>query len=509
MIPKILRNSIGIDRKTGAVTIFLVANAFVWYFYSYSWLEKAINTARLSDAMVTMFGINFGALAASAILSVLLARKIKNKLNYIIIWMLSGVLISLSPLVMGFSTYASLAILSAIFGFYFGSGMPLCLDYFASHSATENRARLSGIAFFLTGVSFVLLSGVQITDVALGAIILSAWRGVGLLTVVGLRPKRTSLRTQVSFGSVIKNRSFLLYFVPWCLFMMVNLMMTPLITKLFGDLLPSDLIETATLVNNGIVFAVALISGFLADYAGRKRLTVSGFALLGLGYAGIGLFPGNLGGYWFYMIADGFTWGIFYTVFLTTIWGDLAQESSSEKYYALGSMPFLLSVFVRLSLGAYIVSLVPNYGFFSYASVFLFLAVLPLIYAPETLSEKVMKDRELKNYIEKARKEASKAQGKELEEPFCEIQISESHFSSMSDEGVMVDIVGEEFGVQEDLAEKMSRIISKYFKRNHVIPVKVEERIIPVEVEGGAEKQVFQVAFDPEAEAERLAEKYY
>jgi hypothetical protein len=39
---------------------------------------------------------------------------------------------------------------------------------------------------------------------------------------------------------------------------------------------------------------------------------------------------------------------------------------------------------------------------FSFASVFLFLAVLPLIYAPETLPEKTMKDRDLKSYIEKA-----------------------------------------------------------------------------------------------------------
>jgi len=34
----------------------------------------------------------------------------------------------------------------------------------------------------------------------------------------------------------------------------------------------------------------------------------------------------------------------------------------------------------------------------------LFLAVLPLVYAPETLPEKQMKDRELKNYIDKAQR---------------------------------------------------------------------------------------------------------
>jgi hypothetical protein len=40
----------------------------------------------------------------------------------------------------------------------------------------------------------------------------------------------------------------------------------------------------------------------------------------------------------------------------------------------------------------------------SIASFFLFLAVIPLFYAPETLPEKEIKERELKGYIEKAKK---------------------------------------------------------------------------------------------------------
>ena len=49
---------------------------------------------------------------------------------------------------------------------------------------------------------------------------------------------------------------------------------------------------------------------------------------------------------------------------------------------------------------------------FSFASVFLFLAVLPLIYAPETLPEKNMKERELKTYIKKAQQIAQKEEKK-------------------------------------------------------------------------------------------------
>jgi hypothetical protein len=48
------------------------------------------------------------------------------------------------------------------------------------------------------------------------------------------------------------------------------------------------------------------------------------------------------------------------------------------------------------------------YAAFSFASFFLFLAVLPLMYAPETLPQKNIEQRQLKGYIEKAKKVSEK-----------------------------------------------------------------------------------------------------
>jgi hypothetical protein len=87
-----------------------------------------------------------------------------------------------------------------------------------------------------------------------------------------------------------------------------------------------------------------------------------------------------------------------------TLWGDLAYDAPSEKYYALGGLPFLLSNFLRIATGSYIAETVSAYAVFTFASIFLFLAVIPLMYAPETLPEKKIKDRELKQYIDKAKK---------------------------------------------------------------------------------------------------------
>jgi steroid 5-alpha reductase family enzyme len=116
-----------------------------------------------------------------------------------------------------------------------------------------------------------------------------------------------------------------------------------------------------------------------------------------------------MNGWIFYTLVDGIAWGAFYTIFLITLWGDLAQGRSSEKYYAIGGLPYLFSNFMRLWLGSYVADAVTSSAVFSFASIFLFLAVLPLVYAPETLPEKTIKDRELKQYIDKAKKISEKS----------------------------------------------------------------------------------------------------
>jgi hypothetical protein len=87
-----------------------------------------------------------------------------------------------------------------------------------------------------------------------------------------------------------------------------------------------------------------------------------------------------------------------------TIWGDLSPDAPSDKYYAVGVLPFFASKFLDVAIGGYVADAVQGYtsALFSFVAFFLFLAVLPLVYAPETLPEKIVQDRELKSYIEKA-----------------------------------------------------------------------------------------------------------
>ena len=95
-----------------------------------------------------------------------------------------------------------------------------------------------------------------------------------------------------------------------------------------------------------------------------------------------------------------------------TLWGDLAEEGRKEKYYLIGGLPYLLAGFLTVMIEPYVtIKLAPMS--FSLPSFFLFVAVLPLIYALETLPEKALKDRDLKSYLEKAQKLAQKENGKD------------------------------------------------------------------------------------------------
>jgi hypothetical protein len=103
------------------------------------------------------------------------------------------------------------------------------------------------------------------------------------------------------------------------------------------------------------------------------------------------------------VVVDSIAWGIFVVLFFLTLWGDLSDNLLKDKFYLLGGLPFLLSWFVQLIIEPYITS-ISIYAAFSLASFFLFLAVVPLMFAPETLPEKMLRERELRSYIERAKR---------------------------------------------------------------------------------------------------------
>ena len=87
------------------------------------------------------------------------------------------------------------------------------------------------------------------------------------------------------------------------------------------------------------------------------------------------------------------------------VWGDMANGGGAEKFYALGSACVPAGVIFSLAISPWLKS-VSISSAFSLASFFLFLAIIPIFFAPELLPEKILKEREMKKYVEEAKKVA-------------------------------------------------------------------------------------------------------
>ncbi|NIR14560.1 MAG: MFS transporter [Desulfobacterales bacterium] len=189
---------------------------------------------------------------------------------------------------------------------------------------------------------------------------------------------------------------------------MINFLEHPVLTNFFGN----DFAELMPIAEFGIGGFAALIGGWFADSVGRKRVIIFGFIMLGIGYAVLGLFSGILLSWYLYLILDGVAWGIFSLMFYMVVWAELAKNRTREKYYLFGVLPFILASFIQILFAPY-ADFIPVSAAFSLASFFLFLSVLPLVYAPETLPERKIELRKLRRYVEKARKTKEKREDKD------------------------------------------------------------------------------------------------
>ena len=310
------------------------------------------------------------------------------------------------------SSLTIIAIISIVFGLYFGLGMPATMGFHAAVTKIEERAKFGGVAFLIIGVISSIAGLVIFDSLFASCLLLALVRFLGL-GVFFLQRKEVAYQEKdeskvLNYQNILSNKSVIFYFIPWFMITLINYMIFPIQQPIFEH---EKLDYNTLMAVEYIITAVfAVLSGFIADKLGRKRLAIIGFIMLGIGYAVIGIFPISYLKFSsiLYVFADGIAWGIFYVLFIFTLWGDIAQGKHADKIYFLGALPYVFSFFIQELftpvLTKYFDAIKNPTIIFSFASIFLFLAVLPLIYAPETLPEKTLKDRELVTYIEKAQK---------------------------------------------------------------------------------------------------------
>jgi len=390
-------------QKEFLTAFILIVNAFSWYFPLYALFANTVNSLPLEYTfLLVIFGVHYVAVIGFAIIGIMVVNKLVSRSALLSLWMLIGIIASVLMITLEGGNRVNLFLAASVLGISLGLGFPSCLAFFADYGVVEYRGRLGGLIYCIAGLGiffFGLLT--VIFTLIVSVTILALWRGIGLIFFTLLKPKReaTKKEVDVSYRTILGERSVTLYLFPWIMFGLINYLGGPIQRNLFGI----DFLYIQQIVEFGVGSVVALVGGLLSDIVGRKRVVIFGYVMLGIGYAVLGLFPNILFSRYFYIAMDGVAWGIFALMFFLIIWGELAGNRVKEKYYFLGVLPFLISSYAEVVVAPY-VGLIPASASFSLASFFLFLAVLPLMYAPETLPEKKMEIRRLKGYIEQAKK---------------------------------------------------------------------------------------------------------
>lgn len=391
----------------------LLINVFIWYYIISATIDNMLSITHATETQLLItWVVHYIAVLGFGIAGAILSERIARE-KLLQVWIITSAAVSCLPILASEPSFEFTTFVAFLLGGFFGFGMPSCLAYFGDNVVIEKRGSKAGIVFLATNLvaaAFVIFLQTINSGLATAALIAAVWRGLGLTAFLGVTHEEKAAlpqKSRVSLLSIFRNRSFMLYFAAWLFFCLIDRFEKPILVAFFG----ADIYNSQFLIEPIIGSVSALVGGILADSIGRKHMAMFGFIILGLAYAVIGIVPPSIYSWYFYTIMDAIGAGILWVNFILVLWGDLAFRDAKEKYYLVGSMPFFITDIVRFLMP--VVLTVEErarlaYAMLSIASFFLFLAVIPLFYAPETLPEKRIRERELKGYIEKAKKEKKK-----------------------------------------------------------------------------------------------------
>jgi len=382
----------------------LLLNSITWfYLIVYIWFLTP-NPIPFATSLSWIFYLS---VLISMLIGPIIAERV-NRMRFLLFWIILGIISSLFPIVLGPALGKSeVALLLAFWGFALGIGFPSCLALIPSLTRIEKRGRTSGVIFFSTYI-LLLLFFIGIKDFSFfsQSLVLAGWRSLAFATFfIYAGIEIAGPLKAVSYISILRRKTFILYFIPWLAFAIINYFESKVLAG--EEFLGASLNVLVGAIEFSVGAIFCLVSGWLMDHRGRRWTIIMGLVMLGLGYALLSFFPLNPIVLTFYIITDSVAFGIFTVAFISVVWGDISNGERGERFYALGTIPILAALSLSTLLSSVLESVSKNTAF-SLASFFLFLAVIPIFFAPELLPEKVVKEREIRKYAEEAKKIAGR-----------------------------------------------------------------------------------------------------
>lgn len=404
----VLKEGFRISRRKFAAAALLTSGTLAWFFLINVYLRDIFSMFSPDSFWVNIGQILFYAsVVFSAIVGIVLGRRV-NLRKLMLSWIIFGVL---STILMAISLGTEFSVFFSIFlGSSLGLGLPSSMAFLADSTAVEERARVAGATILATfvvaflGIATVTISG---SGLVIAILLFAIVRSTSFLALALDKCDREKGREEHRSPKPAY-KEFFFYLFPWVMFTIA--------AGLANNLWPSTPeFNAANSIGTLLRYAFTIpifgfVAGVIADRFGRKQAIIIGLILLGLSFALLG-FSVQPASVIFYLTASGAAWGSFLAIYLV-VPGDLSVSGSREKFYAfITIMPLIVIVSFNILPGN-IPFLQTNPSSFSQImTVLLFLSIIPVYRAKETLSESRVRARKMKehlNRVEKLVKDAKK-----------------------------------------------------------------------------------------------------
>ena len=386
------------SRKLMAVTI-LPAGTLAWVFFSYYIFEdifKSITTDLFWVYTAKALFFSFGAF--SAIAGSMIGKRINFKM-LLWAWITLGVLTTASLAVFQGTLFSLLS--SILLGVSLGLGFPSSLAFLADCTVVEERGRVAGVMFLET-FAIVTLAYVAMSVFSLGPtgliLLAVALRSTSYLSLA-LDPCKKEDGRESSWKTVFEHRNFVFYLIPWLMFNIAS----GLIAFVWAWLPQSPDYQAALRIGSILHFLLpgvfALVSGVVADRFGRKQPIIVGMIMLGVSFAFLGVSTSPLS-VLVYLTISGIAWGFLMVVY-AAVPGDMAFSGSKEKFYVLSNVIPFITLLSLPGLADFLGVGIPAVALSSVLSIIVFISVIPVLRATETLPETEIRERKLREHVRK------------------------------------------------------------------------------------------------------------
>ena len=381
-----------------AAAALLASGTLAWFFLLSLYLVDLLMKMTPGPSWTTLGQVLF---FGTGILSAILGSLINDKLNrkFLWTWITFG-LISTALLAFSQGTVFSLFV-CILLGFSLGLGLPSSLAFLANRTTVEVRGRTAGTSILVTFVmAFLAIGIINILNSEMLVIVFLCIvvRSTSFLALVLEKDeeKRIEYKSQLPKPDY---RELSFYLFPWIMFVITSV--------IASNLIPST-DDLASAISYGTIFRYAFIAlfgfiwGVIADRVGRKWPIIIGLSVLGIGFIMLGLSISS-STVFSYLAISGVAWGSFLTIYLV-IPGDLSIPDFREKFYALGTISPLIIMFSLIILLSATSPPFPPSSFSQILSALLFLSIIPVWQAKETLHESKIQERRMREYTERVAK---------------------------------------------------------------------------------------------------------